>query len=410
MHNKKLWLVATFDTKADEAFYVNELLKRFDLPVILVDLSTNQKIHVETDITAKQVAAFYPSGAQQVFTSDRGSSIEAMTVAFQCLIQTRQDEIGGMIGLGGSGGTAMITAGMQCLPIGVPKMMVSTVASGAVGGYVGSTDITMMYSVTDIAGLNRLSRRILANAAGAIAGAFRQYVSPMQTLDDRPALGLSMFGVTTPCVSAIRQMLENNYDCLVFHATGTGGRAMEKLLDQDFLAGLIDITTTEVADFLFGGILACDADRFGAVMRTKKPYVGACGALDMINFGAFDTIPAHYQHRHFYNHNAQITLMRTSVEDNACIGEWIAQRLNQCEGEVRFLMPEGGLSALDSPGQPFWQPEANAALFHALETHVHQTSKRRLIRTPYHINDPAFADLAMTQFLDTIRDKNYATI
>lgn len=410
MNNKKLWLIATFDTKADEAFYLSDLLKRYHLPVVLVDLSTSQKIQAEVDMTAKQVASFYPSGAQDVFTTDRGRSIAAMTEAFRRLVQMRQDEIGGMLGIGGSGGTALITAGMQCLPIGVPKIMVSTVASGSVAGYVGSTDITMMHSVTDIAGLNRLSRRILANAAGAMMGAFHQYIDPIKTVDDRPALGLSMFGVTTPCVSAIRQMLENNYDCLVFHATGTGGRAMEKLLDQGLLAGLLDMTTTEIADYLFGGILACDADRLGAVIRTKKPYVGACGALDMINFGAFDTVPEHYHHRMFYQHNAQITLMRTTVEENIKMGEWIAQRLNQCDGEVRFLIPEGGFSALDAPGQPFWQPDANAALCHALETHLHQTSKRRLIRTPYHINDPAFVELVTAQFLETIREKNDATI
>jgi uncharacterized protein (UPF0261 family) len=255
----------------------------------------------------------------------------------------------------------------------------------------------MFHSVTDVAGLNRISRRVLANAAAATAGAYTEWLIGGEG-DSRPAVGITMFGVTTPCVRQITERLEPGHDCVVFHATGTGGRSMEKLLDSGLLSGVLDITTTEVCDFLFGGVLACTDDRFGAVARTMAPYVGSCGALDMVNFAAPDTVPAHYAGRTFYPHNPQVTLMRTTPDENARQGEWIAARLNTCDGEVRFLVPEGGVSALDALGKPFWDPAADAALFEALETHVRQTEKRRLIRVPCHINDPLFADTAVAHF------------
>ena len=205
-----------------------------------------------------------------------------MAMAFERFLSQQQD-VGALLGLGGSGGTALITPAMRALPIGVPKLMVSTMASGNVAAYVGSSDITMMYSVTDVAGLNRISRRVLANAAGAIAGAYREALNRQQA-DDRPAVGITMFGVTTPCVQQVTRLLEVDHDCVVFHATGTGGRSMEKLLDSGLFSGLLDLTTTEVCDFLFGGVLACTEDRFGAVARTQAPYVGSCGALDMVEF------------------------------------------------------------------------------------------------------------------------------
>jgi uncharacterized protein (UPF0261 family) len=272
-------------------------------------------------------------------------------------------------------------------------------ASGNVAPYVGSADIAMMYSVTDVAGLNRISRRILANAAGAIAGAYRESLT-VEIHDDRPAIGITMFGVTTPCVQQVTQLLETDYDCLVFHATGTGGQSMEKLLDSDLLTGVLDLTTTEVCDFLFGGVLACTQDRFGAVARSGAPYVGSCGALDMVNFGAIETVPPQYRARTLYPHNPHVTLMRTTPEENARQGTWIAERLNQCDGDVRFLIPEGGVSALDAPGKPFWDPDADAALFRAIEDAWHGTDRRRLIRIPHHINDPAFARAAVTHFRD----------
>jgi len=211
-----------------------------------------------------------------------------------------------------------------------------------------------------------------------------------------------MFGVTTACVTAVRERLEAEYDCLVFHATGTGGASMEKLADSRLLAGLIDVTTTEVADFLVGGTLACTDDRFGAVARTRLPYVGSCGALDMVNFGAMHTVPTKFRGRNLYVHNPQVTLMRTRPEECRAIGTWIGERLNRCAGEVRFLLPEGGVSAIAVPGQPFYDPEADAALFAALEATVVQTEHRRLLRFPCAINDPPFADALVAQFREVI--------
>jgi len=397
-HSKRrVYVAATYDTKGQEAEYVMDLLRRDGLDPVSVDVSTSGAASA-AQVPASEVAASYPGGAGAVFTGDRGTAIAAMALAFERYAAANA-EIGALLGLGGSGGTALITPAMRALPIGTPKLMVSTMASGNVAPYVGPSDIAMMYSVTDVAGLNRISRRVLANAAGAIGGAFKQAASAVAD-DGRPAVGITMFGVTTACVQQVTPLLESRYDCLVFHATGTGGQSMEKLLDSHLLGGVLDLTTTEVCDFLFGGVLACTEDRFGAVARTGLPYVGSCGALDMVNFGAMDTVPERYRGRKFYPHNPQVTLMRTTVEENSRQGEWIAARLNQCQGPVRFLIPEGGVSALDAPGQAFWDPEADAALYAALEANLVQTADRRLVRVPCHINDPLFAQTAVDQFLE----------
>ena len=284
---------------------------------------------------------------------------------------------------------------MRGLPLGLPKIMVSTLASGDVAPYVDVSDIVMMPSVTDMAGLNRLSRVILSNAAQAIAGMAK---APAPAAEGKPALGLTMFGVTTACVTAIADRLRDDYDCMVFHATGTGGRAMEKLADSGLLSGVIDITTTEVCDLLFGGVLPATEDRFGAIARTKLPYVGSVGALDMVNFWAPPTVPEKYRGRLLYKHNPNVTLMRTSPAECAEIGRWIAGKLNACDGPVRFLIPEKGVSALDIEGGAFFDPAADAALFGAIEQTLVQTERRRLIRLPLHINDPRFAEAAVAAF------------
>jgi uncharacterized protein (UPF0261 family) len=272
---------------------------------------------------------------------------------------------------------------------------VSTLASGDTAPYIDVSDIVMVPSVTDLAGLNRLSRVILHNAAQAIAGMVK-HPAPLES--GKPALGLTMFGVTTPCVTAISEALRERYDCLVFHATGTGGRAMEKLADSGLVEGVIDITTTEVCDLLFGGVLPATEDRFGAIARTKIPYVGSVGALDMVNFWAPSTVPERYRGRKLYHHNPNVTLMRTTPEECEKIGAWIAGRLNQCEGPVRFLIPEKGVSSLDMEGAAFWDPEADAALFKALESGMKQTRERHLVRLALHINDRAFAEAAVAAF------------
>jgi uncharacterized protein (UPF0261 family) len=292
---------------------------------------------------------------------------------------------------------------MRRLPLGMPKIMVSTVASGQVAQYVGVSDIMMLYSVADVQGFNAITEQVLGNAAHALAGMIAASPTPEQREARqrlaRPAIGLTMFGVTTPAVQAITHRLEADFDCLVFHATGTGGRSMESLADSGFLAGFVDITTTEVADMLVGGVFPCDADRFGGAIRTGLPWVGSVGALDMVNFGPRETVPEKFRGRRFVVHNPSVTLMRTTPSENAEIGEWIGRRLNLMEGPVRLLLPEGGVSALDAPGRPFHDPEADAALFQALERTVLATARRRVERIRANINDDAFITAATAAFL-----------
>jgi uncharacterized protein (UPF0261 family) len=311
-----------------------------------------------------------------------------MAEALERFIGSRSD-VAGVLGLGGSGGTAVITPAMRALPIGIGKIMVSTVASGNVAPYVDASDIAMWYSVTDVAGLNRISRRVIGNAAHALAGIV---TNEIPAAEDRPAVGLTMFGVTTPCVTAVVERLGDTVDPLVFHATGTGGRAMEKLVDDGLVSSVFDISTTEVCDMLVGGVMAATEDRLGAIARTQVPYVGSCGALDMVNFGAPATVPSQFVGRTFYEHNPQVTLMRTTREECVEIARFLARKLNACEGPVRFLLPTGGVSALDAPGQAFWDSEADEALFATLEAEVEQTDQRRVVRLPHHVNDPEFAD------------------
>lgn len=397
---KRVYIVGTHDTKGEELDYLAGLVSAEGIPICRVDVGTRG--HGATvDIGASDVAGFHPSGSTAVLgQTDRGAAVSAMAEAFAGFLASRGD-IGGVVGLGGGGGTAIVTAGMRALPYGIPKLMVSTLASGDVSPYVDVSDIVFMPSVTDMAGLNGLSRVILHNAAQAIAGMARK---PAPPTGGRPSVGLTMFGVTTACVMAVVDRLKSNYDCMVFHATGTGGRTMEKLADSGLLRGILDITTTEVCDLLLGGVLPATEDRFGAIARTGLPYVGSAGALDMVNFWAIETVPERFGGRRLYRHNPNVTLMRTEASECAMIGEWIGRRLNLCEGEVRFLIPEKGVSALDVEGGPFHDPEADAALFSAIEATVAQTARRRVIRLPLHINDPDFAVQAAKTFLELATD------
>jgi uncharacterized protein (UPF0261 family) len=363
---------------------------------VRVDVGTRSAT-VPVDVSAEDVAGHHPGGSAAVLgIDDRGTAVAAMAIAFARFAQSRTD-MAGMIGIGGGGGTSIITSGMRMLPLGLPKIMVSTLASGDTAPYVDVSDIVMMPSVTDMAGLNRLSRTVLHNAAQAISG---MAAKPAPPPDGKPALGLTMFGVTTPCVTAIADELRSTYDCMVFHATGTGGRSMEKLADSGLLAGVIDITTTEVCDLLFGGVLPATEDRFGAVIRTGLPYVGSVGALDMVNFWAPPTIPERYRDRLFYEHNPNVTLMRTTPDECRKIGEWVGARLSRCQGPVRFLIPEKGVSALDIEGGAFFNPKADAALFEAIERTIQPNANRQVTRLPLHINDPEFAKAAAAAFLD----------
>ncbi|MGH6762702.1 MAG: ABC transporter permease [Phyllobacterium sp.] len=400
---ERVVLVAgTLDTKGDELRFIRDIIKAQGVAVRLVDLSTSGK-HSGADIPAHQIAAFHPRGASGVFTSDRGESVAGMALAFERWIQRRSDVIG-IISAAGSGGTAMVAPAMRALNVGIPKVMISTIASGDVRSYVGASDIVMLHSVADVQGLNSITREILSNGAHALAGmvAARQPVRRGQGVqaapDDLPAIGLTMFGVTTPCVHQITASLESDYDCLVFHATGIGGQSMEKLVEAGLISGVIDITTTEICDLLVGGIFPASEDRFGAMIRKRMPYIGSVGALDMVNFAAPETVPEKFKGRLFYKHNPQITLMRTTAVENAEMGRWIGAKINEMEAPVRFFLPEGGVSALDRSGQPFHDPEADEALFRALEQTIRQTPTRQIIRLPHNINDPAFSDEIVRAF------------
>ena len=388
------YVAGTFDTKGRELHFIRNCLDRAGLRTVTVDLSTSGKPSTAS-VSPAEVARLHPQGASAVFTGDRGSAVSAMALAFERYIASRRD-VGGLISAGGSGGTALATQAMRHLPIGVPKVMVSTVASGDVRAYVGPTDICMMYAVTDVSGINRISEQVLANAAHALAGMMTRQ-RPRQSGDGaaptKPAIGLTMFGVTTPCVQAVTRQLEERYDCLIFHATGAGGQSMEKLAASGLLAGVIDVTTTEIADELVGGVFSAGPERLDAIIQAKIPYVGSCGALDMVNFHAIETVPEKFRARRLYKHNSNVTLMRTTAEENAAIGGWIAAKLNRMDGPVRFVIPEGGVSLIDAPGKVFWDPVADRALFNAIERNFRPNRQRHLIRSPHILNDAEFAAL-----------------
>ncbi|EJN11155.1 hypothetical protein PMI42_05519 [Bradyrhizobium sp. YR681] len=394
-------VVGTLDTKGTELRFIRDIIAESGLRTRLIDVSTSGK-QATCDVSAQEIALNHGRGGSTVFGPDRGAAVTAMADAFANWIR-RQGNIAGVISAGGSGAASLVAPGMRALPVGIPKLIISSVASGDVGPYVGPADITMMHSVTDVQGLNSISRAVLSNGANAISGMVRARLDQREAREraasaSLPSVGITMFGVTTPAVQKIAADLREDFECLVFHATGVGGRSMEKLVDSGQLAGVVDLTTTEICDLLMGGVFPATEDRFGAVIRTRVPYVGSVGALDMVNFGAPDTIPERYRTRKFHVHNPQVTLMRTTVEENERIGRWIGERLNQMDGPVRFFLPEGGVSALDASGQPFWDLEADAALFRALERTVRQTANRQLIRVKQNINDPEFASTIVSAF------------
>lgn len=391
-------LIGTLDTKGAEFAYVRDLIRERGHDTILADAGIIADPSVEPDIRASEIAHLGGSSLEALREQgDRGSAIDVMTrgacaVAEQLLSTGRVQAV---LGLGGSGGTIIASAVMRRLPVGMPKVMVSTIASGDVAPYVGSRDITMMYSVVDIAGLNKISRSILANAAGAVCGMVEQN---MPEASDKPVIAATMFGVTTPCVTRVRERLEAaGYEVLVFHATGSGGRAMEALIDGGFITAVADVTTTEWCDELVGGVLSAGPHRLEAAARRGLPQVVSCGALDMVNFWALETMPTEFQGRTVYRHNANVTLMRTTPEECAALGRIIADKLNAANGPVTLLLPLRGVSAIDAEGQPFYAPDANRALFDALRSGVNESV--RLVEMDLHINDDAFADAIAERLL-----------
>lgn len=398
MKTKTVLLIGTLDTKGTEYQFVRDVIRARGHEVLVMDLGVLGEPPFPADVTATEVAraagAELASLRQQ---ADRGRAVEAMLAGARALLKPwhAEERFQGVLGLGGGGGTAMITAAMRELPVGVPKLMVSTMASGNTAPYVDVKDITMMYSVVDIAGLNPLSRRILANAAGAIAGMVEQELAPTA---DRPLIAATMFGVTTPCVTEARRRLESaGYDVLVFHATGTGGRAMEGLIADGYFTGVLDVTTTEWCDEVVGGVLSAGPDRLAAAAGAGIPQVVSVGALDMVNFGALETVPERFRGRTLYRHNPSVTLMRTTPGECREIGRRIAAQLNRATGPVVLLLPLGGVSMIDAPGQPFHDPEADQALFDALREHL--GSGVRVRELDAHINDPEFAHALAAELL-----------
>ncbi len=401
-----VYLLATLDTKGQEAAFVRERLQAAGVDVRLVDTSCIGTPAVAADIPREEV--YKAGGADLVEVQKREDRGEAITCAANGAAKLVSEahargEVSGVLGLGGSAGTTIGTSAMRALPLGVPKLMVSTLASGQVRQYVGDKDILMLNSVVDISGVNRISRLVLGNAAAAMAGMVN--ASPAEAAEDRPLIAASMFGVTTPCVEAARKILEDaGYEVLVFHATGNGGMAMESLIADGLIAGVLDITTTELADDLVGGVLSAGPDRLTAAANAGVPQVISVGALDMVNFHAPDSMPKEFAERKIYRHNPTVTLMRTTAEENAELGRRIAAKALQSTGPACVLLPLQGVSAIDKTDQPFDDPTARGALYDAIRGGMTSAPANVELRElDQHINDPEFAQAAAEALLAMIK-------
>ncbi|XP_019424012.1 PREDICTED: uncharacterized protein LOC109333149 [Lupinus angustifolius] len=422
----RFFCIGTLDTKLHELHFLSNSLRSnlhrfssFKVEVVIVDVSTGPKepetVQDFSFISRRDVLSCYTGGSNEkgsdstlLLSEDRGKAVSVMSEALAQFLKKSHDEdkgLAGVIGIGGSGGTSLLSSPFRSLPIGIPKVIVSTVASGQTEPYVGTSDLVLFPSIVDIAGVNSVSRVILSNAAAAFAGMVIGRVHSLKDsslLEDKPTVGITMFGVTTPCVDAVRDRLhKEGYETLVFHATGVGGKAMENLVREGFIkGGVIDITTTEVADYIVGGVMACDNSRFDAIIEKKVPLVLSVGALDMVNFGAKDTIPQKFQQRNIYEHNKQVSLMRTTVDENRKFAEFIANKLKFSSSKFRVCLPEKGISALDAPGKPFYDPEATGTLVNELQRLIQMNDDRKVKVYPHHINDIEFANVLVDAFLE----------
>jgi uncharacterized protein (UPF0261 family) len=393
-------LLGTLDTKGAEYAFLRERILASGCDVLLVDCGVMSTAPL-ADVSADEVAAAAGEDrAALAVAGDRGPAVAAMTRGAIETVRRLHAEgrFDAILGIGGSGGSSIVSAAMQALPIGVPKLLVSTMASGDTRPYVGTTDIAMLYSVVDIAGINVISERILGNAAAAVAGMARASEGFVPQAGGRPLIGATMFGVTTPCVTTAREWLEaHGYEVLVFHATGSGGRSMEALMKAGFITGALDVTTTELADELVGGVLSAGPDRLEMAGSLGIPQVVSLGALDMCNFGPRDTVPARFSDRNLYVHNATVTLMRTTEEECAELGRIIARKLNEAKGPLTVFIPLGGVSMIAVPGAPFYDAAADAALIRELKAGLRPDVE--VVEMATDINDPAFAT-AMAERLD----------
>ena len=399
---KTIAVAGTFDTKGKEFLYVKELIEELGLKTYMINTGVFNS-EIEVDVSNKEIAKEAGYDIEDIVSRrDRAMATEALSKGMELLIPRlyAEGKFDGIISFGGSGGTSLVTPAMRALPIGVPKMMVSTMASGNVSQYVGTSDIIMMPSIVDVAGLNKISKTIFKNAVLAIAGmvGMADKIKEVEE-DEKPLIAATMFGVTTPCVDFAKEYLEERgYEVLVFHATGTGGKTMESLIDAGFFKGVLDITTTEWCDEIVGGVLGAGPDRLEAAGRNHVPQVVSVGALDMVNFGPIDTIPEKFKSRNLYKHNPTVTLMRTTVEENIKFGQKIAEKLNASFGKTVLILPLKGVSMIDAPGQPFYGSKEDEALFDTLKNNIDK-DKVNIVEMDHNINEKAFAQRAAEELI-----------
>ncbi|KAL6518452.1 ToMV susceptible protein tm-1(GCR26) [Orobanche gracilis] len=422
----QVFCIGTADTKLVELQFlaqsVRSNLQHFSatmssqLVVTVIDVSVSQKDVEHFDgfkfVSREEVLSCCSIAGEQcdnLLPDDRGKAISSMNKALLNFLSRAHGDgvLAGAIGLGGSGGTSLMASAFRSIPVGIPKVIVSTVASGQTEPYVGTSDLVLFPSVVDICGVNSVSRVVLSNAAAAFAGMVIGHLKISRTPPgarsgaEKGTIGITMFGVTTPCVNAVKDRLDREgYETLVFHATGVGGRAMEDLVKGGFIHGVLDITTTEVADYIVGGVMACDSSRFDAILERKIPLVLSIGALDMVNFGPKDTIPIKFQERKIYEHNEQVTLMRTTVDESKKFAAFIANKLNKSSSEVRVCLPKLGVSALDAPGKAFYDPDATGSLMEEIQRLIESNEYLEVKVFPHHINDPEFANALVDSFLE----------
>lgn len=406
---KTIAIAGTFDTKGKEYLYVKGLVEESGLQPLMIHTGVFPP-DFPADISNQEIAQAAGYDLQELADRrDRALATEVLSKGMQKVVVRlyQEGKFDGILSFGGSGGTSMVTPAMRELPIGVPKLMVSTMASGNVEQYVGTSDIIMMPSIVDVAGLNEISRTIFRNAVSAIVGMVEARDKWKEaSREQKHLVAATMFGVTTPCVNYAKEYLEQHgYEVLVFHATGTGGKTMEALIDAGFFQGVLDITTTEWCDELIGGVLAAGSHRCEAAGRNKIPQVVSVGAMDMVNFGPMDTVPEKFLSRNLYRHNPTVTLMRTTVSENIRIGNKLAEKLNMAKGKTILMLPLGGVSEIDKPGQPFYGKEEDEALFQTLRKET-DANVVRIEEMNHNINDPVFGETAAKKLIELMEAEN----
>lgn len=403
---KTVAIAGTFDSKSLELSFIQEIIHGLGLKTFLIHTGVFEP-KLAVDVSNEEIAGMIGADIKEIAArKDRATATDVLSRGLEKLLPQlyAAGNFDGIISCGGSGGTSLVTPGMRALPVGVPKVMVSTVAAGDVSMYVGTSDIFMYPSIVDVAGLNSISTKIFTNAALAIAGMVKFEVN--KAVEKKPLIAASMFGVTTPCVNQAREFLERQgYEVLVFHATGAGGKAMEGLIKDGYFAGVFDVTTTEWCDELMGGNMAAGERRLEAAALKGIPQVVSVGALDMVNFGPITSVPDKYSGRNFYKHNPTVTLMRTTIDENRQLGLAIAEKLNMCQSKAALLLPLKGVSMIDAPGQPFYGPEEDAMLFNTLKESI-TNPLVEIIEIDANINDPAFSDAAANKLIELLKNGN----